>query len=74
MSGFGAALAGATAAAAPAAGAGAGIGDGAVAPAAGGAAAGDYRTQVLEIYNKYNKAKLGEVDTILEKYRRERVH
>ncbi len=53
MSGFGAALGGA-AAPAPAAGAPAG-------PT-------DYKSQVLEIYQKHNPSKLGEVDTILKKY------
>lgn len=70
MGGFGAALAGA--AAAPAA-AGAGGGGGAVAGGGAAAAAGvDYRSQVFEIYYKYNQNKLGEVDKLLVKYRQER--
>lgn len=43
------------------------------ASAAGGAVACpellDYRSQVVELYKKYNPSKLGIVDSLLEKYK-----
>lgn len=73
MSGFGAALGATTAATtAPAAGAGAGSGGfGAAlgaAAAAGGGGAVDFRAQVLDIYQKHNPSKIGEVDKLMAKY------